>query len=72
MTINFRIPSCQQEPLMVRIWPDDEWVLVEDFNEADYANKSDDYQDVDINDIPAFLKLSANLRQDLLTEIFGY
>jgi hypothetical protein len=63
--------SMSNPSLMVRIWPDDTWVLVEDFREGEWAWKSDDYHDVDIYDHEAFSKLDFALRIAISDAIMG-
>ena len=72
MATNFAHATSQIEPLMVRVWPDNIWTLVEDFYASDWSHMSDDYQDIDFNDPIAFAKLPNALRAELLEAIFGF
>ena len=58
-----------QEPLNVYLWPDGTWVFLEDYSEADYAHKSDDYQIVNINDPDQFAKLNHTTQDEILCEM---
>lgn len=51
------------QPLMVRVWPDDTFDLIEDIRDGDYDWKSDDYQDVDINNSNSFNALEPSLQR---------
>ena len=72
MALNLTRPITQPDPMMVRIWPDNTWVLFEDYRDSDWSHMSDDYQDVDLNDFAAFQKLPQHLQSELLTDIFAF
>ena len=59
------------EALMVRIWPCNDFAIVEDICCGDYDHKSDDYQDVNINNMRAFNKLDLELQIQITEAVFG-
>ena len=55
--------------LLIRIWPDNTWAPVDDIRDGEFAWKSDDYSDVDINDPEALTKLDKALVEEILEGI---
>lgn len=69
--INMNPMPVQNQPLMLRIWPDNTWTIVEDIREGEYAHMSDDFTDIDFFDVPKFTTLPQELQDEIELEVMG-
>ena len=71
MQFKFDELKCSDISMIIRIWPDNTWAIVEDIQEGEFNHKSDDYQDVDIYDFEAWNKLDPALSKEITEEVMG-
>lgn len=57
--------------LIVRVWPDESWAVVEDIGEGEYGWRSDDVLHVDLYDPECERKLNPGLYAEIVEGVMG-